>query len=322
MGGNPWHPLQTGGRQNRVTHPGGVAGIPYRARNLLYWDYIQGRGGKPKRPFLIIRPVQIPLSAASPERWDRESLEERTLLIGWIHHTKNTLDSIQKLTQISQDRFRDKEFGKLFRRMVSEDIHQTDLLLDGLLNYFQVTTLIKKTNTVNTLLEESIKENQAQLKEKAVRLFKILEKDLPEIIVPDEHLRYILNSVLQYVIAATPTHGKIELSTVFSPFKKEGSEEQACFEGHGGQIEVLIVFAGDQEPELISTIQKDGALELMLRLVREMVLKNRGIIELEGDEKKAKTTISLAFPVERRKMAFYEPMSISPPANHLNILEI
>jgi len=90
------------------------------------------------------------------------------------------------------------------------------------------------------------------------------------------------------------------------------------------------VFAGDRESvealETVSgsipTIQKDGALELMLRLIKEMVLKNRGIMKFEGDEKKAKTIISLVFPVERRKVAFYKPMSISPPANHLNILEI
>jgi hypothetical protein len=307
-----------------------VAGVPRRSRDLLYWDYFQGRGGKPKRPFLIIWPVQIPSSTASTERWGRESLEERALLIGWIHNTKNTLDSIQKLTQISQDRFRDKEFGKLFKRMVSEDIHHTGLLLDGLLNYFQGTPLIKKANTVNTLIEEALKGNQAHLKEKGVRLFKKLEKDLPEIIVPDEHLRYILNSVLQYVIASTPAHGNIELLTKFAIFKKGDREEQACFEGHGGHIEILIVFSGDRESvdalETISgsipTIQKDGALELMLRLIKEMVLKNRGIMKFEGDEKKAKTMISLAFPVERRNVAFYEPLNISPSANHLNILEI
>jgi hypothetical protein len=212
--------------------------------------------------------------------------------------------------------------------MVSEDLHQTDLLLDGLLNYFQVTSLIKKTNTVNTLIEGALKKNQVQLKEKEVKLFKKLEEDLPETIVPDEHLKYILNSVLHYVIASTPTYGNIELLTKFSMFRKGGGEEQACFEEHGGTIEIVIVFAGDREPVgdsmtalgPIPTTQKDGAWELMLRLVKEMVIKNRGIMKFEGDEKKVKTMISLVFPIERRKVAFYESMSIHPPANHLNIL--
>jgi len=214
--------------------------------------------------------------------------------------------------------------------MVSEDIHQTDLLLDGLLNYFQVTTLIKKNNTVHTLIEEALKKNQDQLKEKGVKLFKKLEKDLPEIIVPDEHLKYILNSVLQYAIASTPAFGTIELLTKFPILKKGAREEQACFEEHGGYIEIVIAFAGDRESVgdsetvlgPIPTIQKDGALELMLRLVKEMVLKNRGIMKFEGDGKKAKTMIFLIFPIERRKVAFYESMSINPPANHLNIQDI
>jgi hypothetical protein len=184
---------------------------------------------------------------------------------------------------------------------------------------------------VNTLIEGVLKKNEAHLKEKGVKLFKKLEEDLPEIIVPDEHLKYILNSVLQYVIASMPAYGDIELLTKFSIFKKGGGEEQACFEEYGGYIEIVIVFAGARESMRDSetvlgptpTIhQKDGALELMLRLVKEMVLKNRGIMKFEGDEKKARAMISLIFPIERRKVACYESMSISPPANRLNIQDI
>jgi nitrogen-specific signal transduction histidine kinase len=201
-------------------------------------------------------------------------------------------------------------------------------LLDGLLDYFQVATLTQKTNTVNTLIEEALKRNQIQLTEKGLKLFKKLETDLPEIIVPDEHLEYIFNSVLQYVIASIPTYGNIELSTKFSIFKKGAGEELACFEEYGGTIEIVIVCGGDREPAddsvtamgPIPTVQKDGASELILRLVKEMVMKNRGIMKFESDEK-AKTMISLIFPIERRKVAYYESMSISPPANHLNILE-
>jgi len=69
--------------------------------------------------------------------------------------------------------------------------------LNGLLNYFEVTFPTQKTGTVNILIEEVLRKNQVRLKEKEVRIFKKLEKDLPEIVVPEKPLRYILNSILQ-----------------------------------------------------------------------------------------------------------------------------
>jgi len=94
--------------------------------------------------------------------------------------------------------------------MMTQDITQTDFFLSSLVNYFQVTTPIKKVNTVNTLIEEVLKRNKAQLGDKRAHLFKKLEDNLPEITVPDEPLKYIMNSVLQYAILSTPTDGEIE----------------------------------------------------------------------------------------------------------------
>jgi hypothetical protein len=286
-----------------------VAGISFGARNLLYWDHFQGRCGEPKRPFLIFRPVQIPFSAPSTERWDRESLEERALLTGWVPYTKRALDSIKKLTLLSQDRFIDKEFGKVLYQRIAEDVEKADLLLDNLLDYFRVTTPIEKTDTVNTLIEEALRKSQAQLEEKGVKLFKKLEKDLPEIIVPDEQLKYILDSVLRYLITSTLPNGTIELLTKSFIFQRGEGEAYTLFEEYAGYIEILVVFVDDKKPEeksevtsgRIPSFQKDEALEFMLRLAKEVVLKNRGMMKFEADEKRGKKMISLEFPIERRK---------------------
>ena len=55
--------------------------------------------------------------------------------------------------------------------------------------------------------------------------------------------------------------------------------------------------------------QKERILDLALRLVDEIVQRNRGMMKFEEDEKKGKTTISLRFPVERRKMVYYQQPS-------------
>ena len=228
---------------------------------------------------------------------------------------KSVLDSIKSLTQFSQDRFSDKELGQFLYQTMTRDITKTDLLLSGLLNYFQVTTPIKKVNTVNAFIEKVLKKNKAQLEEKRARLFKKLEENLPEIIVPDEQLKYILNFVLQYVILSTPPNGNIEFLTRSFIFQRESGEAQAFFERYGGYIEISVAFSGDREPVgqpaaalgQIPTIQKDEALEFMLRLVKGMVLKNWGKMNFETDKKKGETILSLRFPLERRNVVSYPP---------------
>ncbi len=252
------------------------------------------------------------------------SLAERALWGESIHYLKRILGSIKSLTQFSQDRFSDRELGKFLYQRVTEDIDKTDLLLSALLNYFQVATPIKKVNTVNALIAEVLEKNKGQLEEKRAHLFKKLEENLPEIIVPDEQLKYILKSVLQYVILSTPPHGNIELLTTSSLFQREPGGTQAFFERFGGYIEISVAFWGDREPAghpaaalgRAAFPQKDGALEFMLRLVKGMVLKNWGKMNFETDDRNGRTILSLRFPLERRNVGFYEPIRMNLFAGH------
>jgi hypothetical protein len=289
-----------------------MAGVSYGTGNLLYRDYFQRQRGESKRPFRILRPVEIPCSTASIEGWDREFLEEQALLVGWIPYTKSTLDSIKKLTQLSQDRFSDKELGKFLYRMITEDIQESGLLLNGLLNYFQVTTPIKKKDTASILIEEVLKKNQAQLEEKEVKLFKKLEKGLPEIVIPDKPLRFILNSILQYAVTLMPSHETLGFLTR-SFFLQEPHQEQTLFRKGGEYVEITLFFTGCKKPvepfgrETESkAIQREDSLDLILGMVKEMVRRNRGVMKFQGDEREARLSISLEFPVERRR-AFYDP---------------
>jgi signal transduction histidine kinase len=240
-----------------------------------------------------------------------------------ILHLRSTLGSIRNFTELSRGKFRDKEFGESFYRFITKDIENADLLLNGLLNYIKTSTPIRKTNTVHTLIEQILMKYRDQLEEKRIKTFKKFEKNLPETIIPDEQLKYILNSVLQYAVVSTPPNCNIEFLTKFFILQRGGGGVQSFFEEYGGYIEILVVFANDRKPvgrsgtalEGIPSPQKDEALDLILRLVKEMVLRNRGMMKFETDEKKAKTIISLGFPVERREVIFYEPISINPPTN-------
>lgn len=236
---------------------------------------------------------------------------------------RSTLGSIRDVTELSREKFGDKEFGESFCRFITKEIENSDLLLNGLLNYIKTGTPIEKTNTVHTLIEQVLMKYRAQLEEKKIKTTETFEENLPETIVPDEQLKYILNYVLQYAVASTPPNGSIEFLTKSFSLPGGAGGVQALFEKVGRYIEILVVFASDTRPatgpgtalEGIPSLERDQSFNLILRLVKEVVLMNQGMMKFETDEKKAKVTISLRFPVERRRVFFYEPISINALTN-------
>ena len=228
-----------------------------------------------------------------------------------IRHTIKALDSIKNFTQLSRDKFSDKEFGKLFYRMTTQDIDQADFLLNGLFNFLKATTPIRKKDTVNLLIEEELKKNRATLEEKGVQLFKKLEKDLPEIIVPEKPLRYILNSILQYAVTLMPPNETLGLLTKSLITQKPG-RDHALSRKSEHYVEITVFYTGWQKPlepsgtgAGIQASQKEEVMDLILRLVEEMVHQHRGVMNFQADEKEAKRFISLEFPVERRTGDYY-----------------
>jgi hypothetical protein len=233
------------------------------------------------------------------------------LFVELIQRIKNTLGSIKNHTQISRGKFSDKEFGEYYYRAVTEDIEKIDLVLNGLVNYMKLNSPIQKTNTVHRLIEEELKKNQPKLEGKGIKLFKKFEKDLPETMVPDEQLRYILSSLLQYALATISPNLSMGFSTRSFILEREG-ERPDLIKRHGRYVEISLGFMGYRGPAEgtgSTAFQKEEPLDLILRFVREVVRRNRGIMKIETDEKKSKTVISLRFPVERRKVFYYQSMN-------------
>jgi hypothetical protein len=237
---------------------------------------------------------------------------EWPLFIELIHQTKSTLDSIKKYTQLSRGRFSDKEFGEFFYRMITKEIEKNDLMVNSFLNYIKVTTPIPKKGTVNTFIEEVLKKHQAGLEENRVKIFRNFEKDLPETIVPDEQLRFILDSILQYCMASMRSEGNIEFSTKSSALQKESSAE-AVFEKDRKYIEILVAFTSYKKPMekpmrglRTPTPKEEFVSDALLRLIDATVKMNQGVTRLEVDETKARKSVFLKLPVERRKIFFYE----------------
>jgi len=233
-----------------------------------------------------------------------------SFFIELVQRIRSSLSSIKNYTQISRGKFTDREFGEYYYRAVNEDIEKMNMVLDSLLDYIKVHTRIRKINTVHNILEEVLKKHQAKLDEKGIKVFKKLEKDLPETVVPDEQLKYVLSSLLQYAVALTPPNGNLGFSTrSFTP-DKEAAQVEGLFNRDGRYIEISVVFPGHQRPSETGVgTKKEEAPDLILRFVKEVVLHNYGVMKVETDEKRTKTLISVRFPVERRKVVYYQTLN-------------
>lgn len=239
-----------------------------------------------------------------------------SLLIELIQRIEHSMESIKNFTQLSRGKFSDRTFGDHFQRIINEEIGKVDLALGCVMNYLKVNQSIKKSNTVHTLIEDVLKKHQTQLGGKKIRVFKKFEEDLPETIIPDEHLRYIFDSTLMYAMGLMPLNGGVGFITRSFIQPKESGEASLSSIGEGKYVEVSVLFDGYRKTiESLGTIlkprslEKKESLDFELRLIDEMVKKNKGTMELGVDAKKGRTLVSLRFPVERRNIVYYQSIN-------------
>ncbi len=276
------------------------------------------RNGKEENPLdSFLRKAELDSSGSKEKRSpvDRDHPFLSSFLVELIHTIKKTLISIKNTSTLSADRFNDAEFRKIVQKSITEEIKQIDSVLNSLLNYIHINTPIIKSNTISNILEEVLEANKKQIEDKKIKLFKKNEKDLPETFIHDEQMRFVLNSVLQYALLSTPLGGTIGFLIKSFNFNNGGSDKQTSSERNSGYIEAAIGFIGEPSNHLRNAgaspaLQEQGTANLILQLVKEILQNNHGGMTYEVDPRKPRTLITLRFPIERRKVLYYEPVSI------------
>jgi nitrogen-specific signal transduction histidine kinase len=239
-----------------------------------------------------------------------------SFLIELVHSIKNTLASISQTTLVALEKVDDPGARKQTYTQVKEDIKKIDSVLNSLLNFISVNTPIPKTNTLHMILEEILESNEKPLREKNIQIVKRFAKDLPETYIHNEQLRFILHSIFQYAILSVPQNETIAvLVKSLDPHKEADIDETSG--GKGGYLEVIIAFNGkgkvDSPPEngaATPTGQREDAVGLILVLVKQILERNRGMMAVKTDGQKPSTLIGLRFPVERRNVVYYEPITL------------
>ncbi len=236
-------------------------------------------------------------------------------------HIKMSLGTLRTLTDFSQGRFKDSEFGYYFHRVATEDIDKTEAELNCFLDYLKMKSPVPRTNTVHLVLDDLVKRSEKKLTDKKIKIVKKqYEKDLPETSVQDEELRYILNWIIQYAITSVPSSGTIGFLTRSFDSQEFKDELKASLSRDGRYLEILVAFGANgngndksNEQPLsalgLQTLHRENGNSLILPLVEEIVQKNAGFMKSKVDPEKRLTQISLILPSDRRKMVQYQPGS-------------
>jgi len=233
-----------------------------------------------------------------------------------LSRIKASLSAMQAFAHLSKENFKDQEMGEQFLKIVNEDIEKTISMINCFDDYLTFSTPTIKRNTVNTLVEEVIKKHEREFEERKIKIIKKqFDKDLPEAWFPDEQLRYLLNSVIECLLLSIRPEGSIGfLTRLFDPEALNG-EEKNQLQKERRYLEILAVSAGDGEGSpgkesdfsqgMLSGPGQEEAIQLILKLMKEIITKNRGIMRYKAYDDKPMTFISLILPVERRNVVYY-----------------
>jgi hypothetical protein len=149
-----------------------------------------------------------------------------------------------------------------------------------------------------------------------MKITKRFEKDIPDTFIHPEQVKFILHSVIQYAILSTPPDEVIGFLVKTSDSHNETGPEKLSPENGRRYIEVMIGFNGAEKPgdpsENLSETpgdQSKGMADLISKLAKEILERNHGMM-VESHGERVKTVINLRFPVERRKVVYYEPIAL------------
>ncbi len=247
-----------------------------------------------------------------PDFSDEKSIPLSPLfLLETLRDIKKTVGSIYKIGLLSMEKSDNNEDREHSWRAMTQGFDQIVSIVNMLSSYINVTSPIVKKNTIHCILEEILESNEKKLHARQIELTKTLEEELPETIFQDEQVRFILNLVLQYVILSTPSSGRIEIVTQFVNNQKE--QDLSSVDPLKSKYSEILISSSHPNYPLsespgapeVPKIEREGTSHFILRLVREMIRRNQGMIDFQMDQMKSRTRISLRFAVERRRVAYY-----------------
>jgi two-component system, NtrC family, sensor kinase len=238
-------------------------------------------------------------------RTDRlRSLE--TIAGGFAHEIRNPLTSIKTFIQLAPERREDEEFVGSFSKVVSEDVHRIERLIQEILDYARYMQPRLIEEDLNDVVESSLYFVRVKADGKAISVEKELAADLPTVLIDRQQIKQVLLNLYLNALDAMPDGGRLFVKT---HSLSKGNENRWV------QIEVRDTGSGISGENLdhifdpfFTTKHESEEREgtgLGLTIIHQIVQEHRGYIEVQS-EPGVGTTFFVNLPAnpmmhERRK---------------------
>ena len=215
-------------------------------------------------------------------RTDRlRSLE--TMAGGFAHEIRNPLTSIKTFIQLVPERRGDDEFIGSFSKVVSEDVHRIERLIQEILDYARYMQPRLIEEDLNDVVESSLYFVRVKADGKDIAVEKELAEDLPPVLIDRQQIKQILLNLYLNALDAMPDGGRLFVKT--HSLSKEN-------ENMWVQIEVRDTGSGISGENLdhifdpfFTTKHESEEREgtgLGLTIIHQIVQEHRGYIEVES----------------------------------------
>ncbi len=214
------------------------------------------------------------------------------LLAELAHEVKNPLVAIKTFTQLLSDRFDDPNFRNNFYQLVKQDVDRINNLIEGLLTYTKIKEPVFKRKRIDNTIDEILEEKTELLKEKGIEVIRDFDRDLPEITMDEDQIKYALTNILAKAIN-TMEGGLIYIRAKSSDVNREDQR--------GKNVDITISYPeGERDLTALGTDLKGLEISLSQRVIE----RNQGKMTAENVD--GKRQINLSIPVDAHLIVFLE----------------
>jgi nitrogen fixation/metabolism regulation signal transduction histidine kinase len=221
-----------------------------------------------------------------------------------IRLTRESLGRILKLIPVSRDRFNNASFREVFLDDLSQQVVLIDRLTESLEKYIVSKEWDEGTGKINLLVKEILKNHQMEFTGKHIQVHLSLQEDIPNVTLPDEHLKHVIKVVLQYATSSPSRDDHVKI-TMKHVEVQEGTVEVES-RNRTGYIELDVDFSGypwqidPSEDDFGMTLSnKEKVLKLELSFAKNIVEIHGGQLRLLHRSSDSTTTINLRLPIRK-----------------------
>ena len=126
---------------------------------------------------------------------------------GFAHEIRNPLTSIKTFIQLAPERREDAEFIQDFSRIVLDDVHRIERLIQEILDYARYMEPTMTDEDLNEIISSCLYFVETKAASKRIKIEKELAPDLPRVMLDRQQVQQVLLNLLLNAIDAMGTEG-------------------------------------------------------------------------------------------------------------------